>query len=96
MGTGFHTLGGLLPDLDGARLEHEDSRRLLKACLKHHAFEVTGLLRIETVDAQGSRHIIDGIVVECCDGTVPSRNPTGIKPRERLALLHEPGQAHSA
>ncbi|STR45167.1 Mov34/MPN/PAD-1 family protein [Iodobacter fluviatilis] len=85
----YYSLGDVLPDLDPNKLEYEDSRRLLAACFRHPAFEVVELRRIERQSAVGdTTNVIDGIVVECCDGTVPSRNAVGIKNREPLLLLH--------
>jgi len=89
---GYKSLGEALPDLDPSRLEHEGSRQLLSACQQHSAFEVVELrcLKIGAPAAQDSQ-TVDGIVVECCDGTVPSRSAVGVKNRERLLLLHGPG-----
>jgi len=94
VGAEYHSIGEVLPDLDPSRLEHNDSRRLLAVCQQHPAFEVVELRRLAS-DGNGDQgtQVIDGIVVECCDGTVPSRNPVGIKNRERLLLLHGPGLA---
>lgn len=84
-------MGEVLPNFDPTQLEHADSRRLLAVCQQHPALEVVELRRLES---SGNRdrgvQVIDGIVVDCCDGTVPSRNPVGIKNRERLLLLHSP------
>ena len=88
----YYTLGELLPDLDDSRLEHEESRRLLAACQQHPAFDGVDLRRLEKNEATDQVvQAVDGIVVECCDGTVPSRNASGVKNRERLLLLHGPG-----
>lgn len=92
MGAEYYSVGEVLPDLDPSRLEREDSRRLLAACQQHPAFDVMELRRLESGgDAGQGLRVVDGIVVECCDGTVPSRNPVGVKNRERLLLLHGPG-----
>lgn len=92
MAAEYYSPGEALPDLDARKLEHEESRRLLAACQKHPAFDVVELRRLESRDAAGRfRPVVDGIVVECCDGTVPSRNAAGVKNRERLLLLHGPG-----
>lgn len=88
----YKSLGESLADLDPKRLEHDDSRRLLAACQQQPAFDVVELRRLELGEAVGEGSlVIDGIVVECCDGTVPSRNQVGIKNRERLLLLYGPG-----
>lgn len=90
----FHSLGNVLSGLDPARLVHEEARRLLIACQQNPAFEIVELRRLEIGGgAQQSPVVIDGVVVECCDGTVPSRNSVGVKNRERLLLLHGPGLA---
>lgn len=92
MAAEYYTLGEVLPDLDASRLEHEESRLLLAACQQHPAFDVVELRRLERSGAAGQvLQAVDGIVVECCDGTVPSRNAAGVKNRERLLLLHGPG-----
>ncbi|WP_175906855.1 Mov34/MPN/PAD-1 family protein [Burkholderia sp. BCC1640] len=92
MAADYYTLGELLPDRDAGRLEHEESRRLLAACQRHPAFDVVELRRLGGKGATGQvTQAVDGIVVECCDGTVPSRNAAGVKNRERLMLLHGPG-----
>lgn len=92
MAAEYYTLGALLPDLAAGRLEHEESRRLLAACKQHPAFDVVELRRLEINGATGQiPQAVDGIVVECCDGTVPSRNAAGVKNRERLLLLHGQG-----
>lgn len=90
MGAEYHCIGTVLPDLQSSRLEYDDSRRLLAACQQHPAFEVVELRRVERGVGQNLQ-FFDGIVVECCDGTVPSRSPMGIKNSERLLLLHGPG-----
>ncbi len=89
----YHGLGIVLPNLDPVLLEHEESRRIFSACHKNSSFEVVNLLRIEhQATATQEKQVIDGIVVECCDGTVPSHNLVGIKPCERLLLVYDPRQ----
>lgn len=90
MGSKYYPTGVVLPDLESTRLEYDNSRRLLAACLQHSAFEVVELIRIKK-EKDHNVQIIDGIVIECCDGTVPSRNTIGLKNSERLLLLHGPG-----
>lgn len=85
-----HEFGQVLPDLDPERLVHAQSRQMLAACYRHHAFSVVELRRIEDASGAGTP-AVDGIVVDCCDGSVPSRNPVGIRNKERLLLLHGPG-----
>lgn len=82
----FTPFGEPLTELAPESLFHEDSRRLLVACLGHSAFEVIELRRLKVGEATA-----DIVVVDCSDGTVPSRNAFGIHNRERLALLHCPG-----
>lgn len=88
----YYEWGELLPDLDAESLEHEESRQLLAACSRHPSIEIVALRRLkQTRDSeQEISHILDGIVVECCDGSVPSRSTVGIKNRERLLLIHSP------
>jgi integrative and conjugative element protein (TIGR02256 family) len=90
--TEFISIGEIQSDLDPDRLAYDEARQLLAACQKHPAFEVVELRRLESNHGTDScPKIVDGIIVECCDGTVPSRNSVGIKNRERLLLLHGPG-----
>lgn len=92
MSAEYYAIGEVLPDLNPSQLAYDDSRRILAACQQHPAFEVVELRRLESVGNGGQDlHVVDGIVVECCDGTVPSRNSVGVKNRERLLLLHGPG-----
>lgn len=85
----YASVGQVLPGLDPALLEHEESKRLLAACQRSSAFEVVELRRLEIcTDGETATKVVDGIVVDCCDGTVPSRNSVGIKNRERLILLY--------
>ena len=87
----YHSIGDALPDLDPSGLVHEQARRLLAACLRHPAFEVVELRRLaNSPDEDEPDQIADGIVVDCCDGTVPSRSAYGIDNRERLMLLYRP------
>lgn len=85
MSSAFRSFGELLTRIAPEDLVHEESRRLLVACLRHSAFEVVELRRLKVSGATA-----DIIVVDCSDGTVPSRNAVGIHNRERLALLHCP------
>ncbi|HCI52663.1 MAG TPA: hypothetical protein DE312_05000 [Gallionella sp.] len=90
--TEYISIGKVLPDFDPDRLAYDEARQLLAACQRHPAFEVVELRRLgDDQETDQSPKIVDGIVVECCDGTVPSRNSVGIKNRERLLLLHGPG-----
>jgi Prokaryotic E2 family A/Prokaryotic homologs of the JAB domain/ThiF family len=89
----YFSIGQVLPGLDPSFLEHEESKRLLVACHRSPAFEVVELRRLERrTDGETTTKVVDGIVVDCCDGTVPSRNPVGIKNRERLILLYRLSQ----
>jgi hypothetical protein len=90
VGHAYHALGQVLPDLEPEQLAHAQSKQMLAACQRHPAFSVVELRQIlDTSDA--GKPVVDGIVVDCCDGTVPSRSLTGIRNRERLLLLHGPG-----
>lgn len=89
MGYAYHALGQLLPDLDPERLVNIQTRQILAACKRHPAFSVVELRQIFGGSDSGEP-VIDGIVVDCCDGTVPSRSSNGIRNRERL-LLNGPG-----
>nr|VFK57006.1 MAG: ThiF family protein [Candidatus Kentron sp. TUN]VFK59865.1 MAG: ThiF family protein [Candidatus Kentron sp. TUN]VFK64902.1 MAG: ThiF family protein [Candidatus Kentron sp. TUN] len=92
MGIEYIEFGQSLPGLEPKHLETEEARELLEACFSHPDFDVIELRRFESDEEGGvSKNSADIIVVECCDGTVPSRNPVGIKPRERLALVYRPG-----
>lgn len=85
----YFSVGQVLPGLEAGLLENEQSRRLLAACQRSTAFEVVELRRLERSDEAGTgKIVVDGIVVDCCDGTVPSHNPVGIKNRERLILVY--------
>jgi len=86
----YHALGQVLPDLAPERLAHAQSRQILAACHRHPAFSVLELRQISDPSKAG-QPVVDGIVVDCCDGTVSSRSPTGISNRERLLLMHGPG-----
>lgn len=70
-------------------LKYDESRRLLKACLINKAFKVVELRQV-TLSEKGTSIVGDAIVVDCADGTVPSKNAAGIKNRERLALIYAP------
>jgi len=87
----YHSIGEVLPDLAPSNLVHEQARRLLDACLRHPAFEVVELRRLaSSANDLEPNQITDGIVVDCCDGTVPSRSKYGIDNRERLMLAYRP------
>lgn len=87
----FAGFGTLLPGTDAGQLHTEGARRLLAACEKSDVFDVIALRSIECELDGKSVRIAEGIVVDCCDGTVPSRSPVGIRNRERLLLIHRPG-----
>ncbi|SDN23003.1 integrative and conjugative element protein, VC0181 family [Janthinobacterium sp. OK676] len=86
----YHALGQVLSGLAPEQLTHAQSRQMLAACHRHPAFSVVELRKISN-PSDVSKPAIDGIVVDCCDGTVPSRNLIGIHNKERLLLLHGPG-----
>src|SRR5258708_27546761 len=91
METVFADFGTLLPGTDAGQLHTEGARRLLAACEKSDVFDVIALRSFECEQNGKSVRIAEGIVVDCCDGTVPSRSPVGIRNRERLLLMHRPG-----
>ncbi|MBT9538303.1 Mov34/MPN/PAD-1 family protein [Thiobacillus sp.] len=73
-------------------LLYEESRRLLEACLRNRDLSVVELRKVNfTNHKTGAVTAVDAIIVDCVDGTYPSRNEVGIKPRERLALTYKPG-----
>lgn len=86
MGAEYLAFGTPHPDLDPQRLQWEHSRRLLDACQRHPDFEVVALGQASFVDGTYA----DFILVDCGDGSVPSRNRAGIKNRERFALVYRP------
>ena len=69
-------------------LKSAESRKLFDACRQNTAFTVLEL-RTVVLKGLGGGSTVDGdvIVVDCIDGTYPSMNAVGIKPRERLALV---------
>ena len=79
-------LGDVHPDIDVKYLNHKESIDLLSACLSNSFFTVIELRTLTISDGS----LADIIVVECADGTVVSKNETGIKVRERLGLLYCP------
>jgi integrative and conjugative element protein (TIGR02256 family) len=76
---------------DPGCLLYEQSRVLLEACLRNKDFMVVELRQVKFYDrATGNATPADAIIVDCSDGTIPSRNAVGIKNRERLALVYKP------
>lgn len=72
-------------------LLYEESRVLLEACLRNKDFMVVELRQVKFFDrVTGATTLADAIVVDCADGTIPSRNSVGIKNRERLVLTYKP------
>lgn len=93
MGTAFADFGTLLPGIDAGQLQTEAARHLLAACEKTSAFEVIALRAFECDQSGEKARVAEAIEVDCCDGTVPSRNPFGVHPRERLLLMYRSGEA---
>ena len=91
METVYADFGELLPGTDAGQLHTEGARRLLAACEKSHAFDVVALRAFVSEQNGKSVRVVEGIEVDCSDGTVPSRSPVGIRNRERLLLMHQPG-----
>lgn len=80
----FVEFGAMLPDLNPERLLEDISKRAYNACAKNEkCFEIIELRQIKGE----SGNITDIIIVDCYNVRVPSRNGTGIKPKERLALV---------
>lgn len=75
-------------------LLYKQSRALLKACLQNRDFTVIELRQVKFIDrVPGKETLADAIIVDCSDGTIPSRSPVGIRNRERLALTYKPVDA---
>ncbi len=72
-------LGEALPSLAPEQLRFDGSRELLAACAGHPDVEVRELRLIDGAD---------GIVIDIDNRQVPVRNPHGIRPCERLLLIH--------
>ncbi|MCR4470398.1 ThiF family adenylyltransferase [Burkholderia sp. SCN-KJ] len=92
MGTAFADFGTLLPGVNAGQLQTEAARRLLDTCKKTASFDVVALRAFELNQNGTNMRVAEAIEVDCCDGTVPSRNPVGINPRERLLLIYRPGE----
>jgi integrative and conjugative element protein (TIGR02256 family) len=86
----YYSWGKLLPSLDPCHLKHQESRYLYAACKKSNDFEI---LELRQLDNGQASQIIDGIVVDCCDGAVPACNLVGIKSRECLLLVYDPNSS---
>jgi hypothetical protein len=81
--------GEKYPNLDSDCLKESVARNTLAICQGSKDFEIIELRHLQKDDGKTS----DVIVVDCVNDQVPSRNPVGIKTRERLALVFTPGQA---
>lgn len=79
--------GQAFPDLAFEHLRFDASRALLGACHRHPDVHVRELRTV----AQPGESVADGIVIDIDNRQVPARNPSGIRPRERLLLLHREG-----
>ncbi|HBG47797.1 MAG TPA: hypothetical protein DDW94_12535 [Deltaproteobacteria bacterium] len=82
-------IGEAFLDLNPGHLTLPVALQTLSACVEHHDFEVVELRSLKRTDGKVS----EIIVVDCINDQVPSRNPVGIKVRERLALVFTPWQA---
>lgn len=72
-------------------LLYEQSRALLDVCLRNKDFRVLELRKVNFTNRKtGAVTAVDAIIVDCIDGTYPSRNEARIRPRERLALTYKP------
>ena len=81
----FIPFGEPYADLSPDNLRHNVSRKILKLCAESKNFEV-----IELRHLTQNNETSDLIIVEIVNDQVPSRNPSGIKVRERLALVFAP------
>jgi len=81
----FIQFGEPYPDLSPDNLRQNASKKILKLCEASKEFKVIELLH----KGQGEK-VSEIIIVDCFNDRVPSRNPYGIKVRERLALVFTP------
>jgi integrative and conjugative element protein (TIGR02256 family) len=81
----FLPFGEPYPDLSPDNLRQSASKKLLKLCETSKEFQV-----IELRHKDQGESVSDIIVVDCINDRVPTRNPCGIKVRERLALVFTP------
>ena len=81
----FIPFGEPYADLSPDNLRHNVSKKILKLCEESKDFEVIELRRLTQ-----NNETSDLIIVESVNDQVPSRNPSGIKVRERLALVFTP------
>lgn len=79
----YISFGEAYPDCNPERLTQVAAKRTISVCLAHKDFEVLELRCLRRSDVDVS----DIIIVDCVNDQVPSRNPLGIKVRERLALV---------
>jgi len=89
LSTVYVPFGQALLDLAPHHLQHSETRRLLDACLHHRAFNVIELRRLAGNDSSEGA---DVIVVDCSDGTVPSRSPSGMKKSGTAGAPLPPGR----
>jgi integrative and conjugative element protein (TIGR02256 family) len=81
----FIPFGEQYADLAPDNLRQNVSKKILKLCGESKDFEVVELRHLTR-----NNETSDLIIVECVNDQVPSRNPSGIKVRERLALVFTP------
>ncbi len=81
----FIFFGDPYPDLSPDNLRQNVSKKILKLCKASKEFRIVEL-RYRSQDARVS----DIIIVDCMNDQIPTRNPHGIKVRERLALVFTP------
>lgn len=79
----YYPCGEAFSDLSPAHLTQAITIRTLSACLAHSDFKVIELRSLKRADG----NVSEIIVVDFINDQVPSRNPIGIKVRERLALV---------
>lgn len=79
----FISLGEALPAVSGDLLEQPYARETLDVAARAKDVEVVELRRVQNGDGTSS----DVIVVDMVNDDIPTRNPFGIRVRERLALV---------
>lgn len=83
MGIVYFPFGEPYPDLSPDHLLHSITRKTLTACARSSDFDILELRH--KVQKDGT--VSDIIIVDCINDQIGSRNPVGIKIRERLALI---------
>jgi len=79
----FIPFGEPYADISPDNLRQNEAKKTLNLCVESKDFEIIELRHL----TQNDNKVSDLIIVECINDQVPSRNPQGIKVRERLALV---------